>query len=419
VPAVSAASPLRQGPRPLPLHLANAITTWASSRAALPLLRSGSLPLRPEFVEPARALQKSLVAAAPEGIDAALDRELRARAGAFLAGIERYRHHPYRRDLPEPPTVWQDGTTRLLDYGPKGAPPLLVVPSLINRAFILDLAAETSLLRFLAGAGLRPLLVDWGRPGAVERGFGLTEYVAGRLEAAADAAEAVAGGPLGVMGYCMGGLLAVALAERRPRQVRALALLATPWSFHAERAGHAQLLGMMAQPLCLACAALGELPVDLLQMLFSAADPLVALRKFQRFAALAEGPRVDHFVAVEDWLNDGVPLALPVARECLAGWYGGDTPARDEWRIAGRPVLPRRIAQPALVVFPGQDRIVPPASAEALALALPAAERLVPPLGHIGMIVGGKAPSQVWQPLARWLLRQLGPGFQKGRRRAI
>jgi polyhydroxyalkanoate synthase len=410
---------LRQGPRPLPLHLANAITTWASSRAALPLLRSGSLPLRPEFAAPARALQQSLAAAGSEALDAALDRELRARAGAFLAGIERYRHHPYRRDLPEPPTVWQDGTTRLLDYGPVGAPPLLVVPSLINRAYILDLAAETSLLRFLAGAGLRPLLVDWGSPGADERGFGLTEYVAGRLEAAADAAEAIAGGPLGVMGYCMGGLLAVALAERRPRQVRALALLATPWSFHAERAGHARLLGMMAQPLCLACAALGELPVDLLQMLFTAADPLVAVRKFQRFAAVAEGREADHFVAVEDWLNDGVPLVLPVARECLAGWYAADTPARDEWRIAGRPVLPRRVAQPALVVVPGQDRIVPPASAEALVLALPAAERLVPPLGHIGMIVGRKAPREVWQPLARWLLRQLGAGFPKARRRAI
>ena len=61
-----------------------------------------------------------------------------------------------------------------------------MVPSLINRAYILDLAPETSLLRYLAAAGMRPLLVDWGSPGAVERGFGLTEYIAGRLEAAAD-----------------------------------------------------------------------------------------------------------------------------------------------------------------------------------------------------------------------------------------
>ena len=161
---MSATSPPRQGPRPLPLHLANAIATWLSSRAALPLLKSGSLPLRPEFASPARALRESLGAAADK-IDAALDRELRKRAGEFLAGIERYRHHPYRRDLPDPPVLWQEGTTRLLDYGPAGAPPLLVVPSLINRAYILDLTRETSLMRFLATAGVRPLLVDWGAPG--------------------------------------------------------------------------------------------------------------------------------------------------------------------------------------------------------------------------------------------------------------
>ena len=39
---------------------------------------------------------------------------------AFLAGIERYRHHPYRRALADPPALWQDGTTRLLDYGAAG-----------------------------------------------------------------------------------------------------------------------------------------------------------------------------------------------------------------------------------------------------------------------------------------------------------
>jgi polyhydroxyalkanoate synthase subunit PhaC len=416
---VSAALPPRQGPRPLPLHLMTAIAAMTSSRAALPLLRSGSLLSRPGFAPELRALQKSLADAAPDALVAALDRELKGRAGAFLAGIERYRHHPYRRELEDPPAVWQEGTTRLLDYGPPGGVPVLVVPSLINRAYILDLTPETSLLRFLARAGLRPLLVDWGAPGATERGFALTDYVAGRLEAAANAAEAIAGGPLGVIGYCMGGLLALALAERQQRQVKALVLLATPWSFHAERASHARLVATLEPGLTLSCAFLGELPVDVLQSLFTASDPLVAFRKFMRFGTLAEGPRARHFVALEDWLNDGVPLALPVARECLAGWHGADTPGRGLWRIAGRPVLPQRVAQPALVVVPGHDRIVPPASAAALAEALPAGERLAPALGHVGMIVGGTAPTEVWQPLSGWLLRRLGRAGSQKRRRGL
>ena len=51
-----------------------------------------------------------------------------------------------------------------------------------------------------------------------------------------------------VVGYCMGGLLALALAARRRRQVRALALLPPPWSFPAERAGHARLMGAPPEP---------------------------------------------------------------------------------------------------------------------------------------------------------------------------
>lgn len=408
----------RLGPRPLPLHLASAATLWLSSRAALPLLKSGSLPWRPELAPAAQALRQSLASVAAEDFAAAVEAELRARSGGFLTGLERYRHHPYRRALPEPPVLWQQGSTRLLDYRPAGGAPVLVVPSLINRAYVLDLAPDKSLLRFLAGEGLRPLLVDWGKPGAVERGFDLTRYIVDRLEAAAAVAAGL-GAPVAVLGYCMGGLLALALAERCAGRVGALALLATPWDFHAERAGQARLLGELAEPLAQAFAGLGEVPVDVLQALFAALDPLLALRKFSRFAALPEGgAEARDFVAVEDWLNDGVPLALPVARECLSGWYGANAPGRGRWRVAGRPVRPERVGAPSLVVVPAHDRIVPPRTAEAAADLLPRAERLMPPLGHIGMMVAREAPDAVWRPLAAFLSRRLAPPRRRRRRAA-
>src|ERR1700761_6846390 len=170
MPASSPAFP-RQGPRPLALHLANATGAWMSSRAALPLLKSGLLPWRPEFALQGGSLSLALNVAKSDSFDAALDEELTRRAELFLDGVERYRQHPYRRDLPEPPLLWQEGTTRLLDYRPRGGTPVLIVPSLINRAYILDLAPGQSFLRYLADQGLRPLLVDWGAPGTEERGF--------------------------------------------------------------------------------------------------------------------------------------------------------------------------------------------------------------------------------------------------------
>ncbi len=396
----------RLAPRPLALHMMSAATAWLSSRAALPLLRSAWPRSRPDLDKARAELEAQLAGTDPEQFAAAVDRALAEEAELFLRGIERYRRNPYRRRLEEPPVVWQAGTTRLIDYRPAGGAPVLVIPSLINRYHILDLGAETSLMRHLAALGLRPLLIDWGKPGALERSFSLTEYVAGRLDAAFTAASALAGTPLIVLGYCMGGLLALALAQRREREVAALALLATPWDFHREHAESARLLGSLADPLAMLYGPLGELPVDLLQSLFAALDPLLVLRKFTRFGALEpDGADGEAFVALEDWLNDGVPLALPVARECLGGWYGANTPARGAWRIAGNPVEPERFARPALVVVPSRDRIVPPASAAALAAALPRAERLAPRLGHIGMIVGGQARAEVWAPLAGWLRR--------------
>lgn len=407
----------RLGPRPLPLHLAAAVGSFASSDAALPLLRSGSLAWRPELQAAGAELEKSLAAVGVEALARAVERELRRRADLFLKGIERYRGHAYRRALVDPPVLWEEGSTRLLDYGGTGAP-VLVVPSLVNRAYILDLMPEKSLLRWLASNGLRPLLVDWGAPGDLERRFTLTDYIAGRLEAALDAAVAAAGEPMAVMGYCMGGDLALALAVRRPRRVSALAFLATPWDFHAERAEQARLLGALAPSLKAAFTALGELPVDVLQTLFAALDPLLALRKFSRFAELGDDdPRTCEFVALEDWLNDGVPLALPVAEAVLTEWYAANAPARRAWRVAGQIVDPARCTTRSLIVVPAQDRIVPPGSARALGTALPAAEIWTPTLGHIGMVVSREAPRVVWEPLRDWLLGRRSKRASGGRRK--
>lgn len=358
-----------------------------------------------------------MAAADPKALAAALEREVRARTDRFLSGIETYRSHPYRRALADPPAVWTEGATRLLDYG-EGAPgarPILVVPSLINRAYVLDLAEGRSLLRYLAARGLRPLLVDWGAPGAEERGFDLDRYIAGRLERALDAAVALAGQAPAVLGYCMGGDLALALATRRSRDVTGLALLATPWDFHAERPEQARALAALMTPLWPFIDQAGEMPVDLLQVLFAGLDPYLALRKFQGFAALdPSSADAEAFVALEDWANDGVPLAAPVAHACMTGWYGRNDTAHGEWRVGGRVIDPAAVASPALVIVPERDRIVPPKSALALAHAISGAKLVTTGLGHIGMVVGARAPAEVWAPLAAWL--ETVPG-RKARRR--
>ncbi len=397
--------PHRLGPRPLQLHLLAQASTLFSSRAALPSWKSGSFVWKPHLQSAAEQLRSQIDGVDAEVFARALTVEARRRIDGFLRGVEAYRRHPYQRDLPAPPAVWEEGTTRLIDYASAGTAggPVLVVPSLVNRAYILDLATKRSFLRYLAAKGLRPFLVDWGAPGAAEKGFSLDDYVVGRLGRALDQVLRLGGRPV-VLGYCMGGLLATGLAGLRQPDVKGLVTLATPWDFHAPTPLQGRLVAAMRQPLEDALAVHGEIPVDLLQALFAMVDPGAIERKFRAFSALnARSARARDFVALEDWVNDGVPLPGPTARQCLFGWYVDNQPAKGVWRLGGELVRPRAFEKPALTIVPAKDRIVPPQSALALADLLPHARRRIVDSGHIGMLTGARAKTEVYAYVAKWL----------------
>ncbi|HVJ39895.1 MAG TPA: alpha/beta fold hydrolase [Dongiaceae bacterium] len=445
--------PHRLGPQPLPLHLSLALTTWSNSAAILPSLmlawqrlkaqRPGESPVEPEgaaanprtnpgsprdrspfpplpakLEQALRVLGPQLDAADPAALARALSEEGLRRLDAFVSGTLAYRQQPTPVHRPPRPVLWSAGTTRLLDYrltpaGQSGAPRILVIPSLINRYHILDLAPEASFLDFLATAGCQPFVVDWGAPGKQERDFSLTDYIAGRLQDAYRALQQEPGGPIFVVGYCMGGLLALALTQLLQQskdltRPAGLVLLATPWDFHAEQADQAAMIATIGRQLEPIMAALGELPVDLLQSFFALLDPFQVPRKFQAFAALSRGQTatdaaVQRFTLLEDWLNDGIGLAADVARECLIGWYGTNNTRNGSWRVGGNIIDPRQIAVPSLALIPDRDRIVPPGSALALAEALPNHDIARPPAGHIGMMAGSKARSVVWPQIVEWI----------------
>jgi polyhydroxyalkanoate synthase subunit PhaC len=397
--------PIRQGPRPLALHLAASLTVLLSSPAGLPLLNSSLLPWHPSLHRRAAELQRSMAGVSGPALAGAVDREMRRRIDRLLTGLERYRHHPYRRDITDPPPLWTEGAASLRSFAPSGAP-VLLVPSLVNRGTILDLSSRRSLCRWLAQqGGLRPFLLDWGTPGALERGFDLTSVIAGRLSRAIDAATRLSGGQRPILvGYCMGGLLTLAAALLRPDAVAGLVLLATPWDFHSEGEDAARRAAASLVPWEASLQLLGELPIDGVQALFAALDPQLVRKKFSRFARLdPAGEEAVSFVALEDWLNDGVALPAAIARECLEGWYGQNRTMKGQWSVAGLPMQPQTLRVPTLALIPAKDRIVPPGSAAALARAIPGATALFPPLGHIGMIVSGGAENGVWQPLRDWL----------------
>jgi len=309
-----------------------------------------------------------------------------------LEGLRRYQEAE-RTAPPEPPPALAGrlGAT-LRDYGGGGVP-VLFVPSLINPPSILDLSEEKSLLRWLAARGrVRPLLVDWGADVAARRELGVAGHVEALLVPFVEAAGEAVGEVPALVGYCLGGTMALGAAARVP--TRGVATLASPWRFSAFPEESREGLESLWAGARATAQRLGMLPMEVLQSAFWALDPARTIGKFEAFAAMGEAKARD-FVTLEDWANDGPPLPAAAAKELFETLFRDDSTGSGRWLAAD----PARLACPFLEVVSTVDRIVPAASAAG------AGERIELALGHVGMVVGSRARQSLWEPLEAWLSR--------------
>ncbi|NBX67122.1 MAG: alpha/beta fold hydrolase [Proteobacteria bacterium] len=380
----AATKPARPGPRPVHLHFLN--TANMLSAAALPLIGD------PE--------QRAMALKAIEKM-----------TGQMLQGLDAYKVAPVAAYKPDHPCIWQKGSTKLLEAyasSQKKRMPVLIVPSLINRHNILDLDAQHSFTRHLTDHGFAAYILNWGDPTDTEKQFTVSEYITDRLYPAL-AHLYKTHGPVHVVGYCMGGTMAagaLAVQEGHAKSVKSLSLLAAPWDF---KAGDSTLplrmetFSTAAEPVM---TATGVLPVDWIQALFASVDPLFMFNKFRAFAEMDKSsPEAQRFVIVEDWLNDGVELAAPAARQALREWYIDNQPISGVWTIGKSLADAAKIKVPTLVVAAANDRLVPKESALAIAQQIGGCHVLTPEIGHIGMMASARAVKAVWEPVVNWLLK--------------
>lgn len=316
----------------------------------------------------------------------------RARMAAVLSGLRAYQEHPTARTRRAHRVVAEAGRCRLVDHGGAG-PPVVLVPSLVNAADVFDLAPGASLVESLSAVGLHPLVVEWGAPGPEERALDIDGLVTARLLPLI----ATLGEPVHLVGYCLGGTIAIAAAAIVPP--RSLALVAAPWHFSRYPAARRAALGALWAEIAPAARATGVVPVDLLQPGFWELDRARSVAKFERFGALDPGSaEATRYVLVEDWVNGGPPIGHAAAAHIFERFYRDDEPGRGLWAIDGRAIDPAALSCPLLNIIARRDLIVPAAAAPR------AGEQLALELGHVGMMVGGRAFALLHAPLARWLL---------------
>lgn len=304
---------------------------------------------------------------------AADDPELGRRA---LKGLRRYQQAPLSMQRRERPVLYEEQGVTLRNCGGRG-PTLLLVPSLINPPTILDLDPDCSVADVLATKH-RVLLLDWG-PAAKRADLSLDDHVAKRLVPLLEASA-----PAILLGYCLGGTLALA-AARAWGKAEAVVTLASPYRFDAYPVEARKQLQSLWRTNQGAATQLGFLPMEVLQAAFWQADPGRIVTKFARFAEFADqSPEAKRFVTLEDWANGGEPLPIPAAIQLVEQLFGkGET-------------LSELPSCPMLHVTAAHDRIAP-------ATTVAPGEVISSASGHVGMIVGREAPARLHAPLLSWL----------------
>ena len=304
-----------------------------------------------------------------------------------LAGLKAYEYAQRSERRPPRPEIARVGGSCLRDHGGDG-PPAVLVPSLINPPSVLDLDREVSLTSAIAGMGRRTLLLDWG--GAHARS---AMTIAGHVEDLLLPLVAEIGEPTALIGYCLGGTMAIAAANLAPYE--RLVTLASPWNFSRYSRASRMALQDMWRHSETAARSLGALPMEVLQAAFWSLDPQRTVRKFAEFARLdLASANAKRFVAIEDWANEGEPLPFPAAKELIEDLFGRDLAGSGQWRVGGR-LMNSELAIPTLHLTAERDLIAP-------AITAPEGNVIGIASGHVGMIVGS-ARAQLQKQLRHFL----------------
>jgi polyhydroxyalkanoate synthase len=236
--------------------------------------------------------------------------------------------------------------------------------------------------------GRQVLLLDWGKS-TRRADLSVGECVEQIMEPILDEL----GEPVALVGYCLGGTMAMAAANLAP--VERVATLAAPWNFaRYPEASRAALRNMWRHSEA-ASRELGALPMEVLQASFWSLDPERTVRKFAEFGLLEpQSADAQRFVQLEDWANEGEPLPYAAAKELIESLFERDLPGSGSWQLAGR-TMTDRLAVPLLNVTADHDLIAPAATA-------PAGDTFGIASGHVGMIVGS-ARSKLHEALSKFL----------------
>jgi polyhydroxyalkanoate synthase subunit PhaC len=314
-------------------------------------------------------------------------------------------------------TVYEDGRGRLFRFHRpdersastqrawESHVPVLIVPSLINRWYVMDLRKGSSLAAALTdGTPWTTYLYDWGVPEDEDRYESWDDVLATLERVVRQVLKDSGASQVALVGYCMGATLSSIYTALYPTKVASFVNLLGPIDF-----AHAGRLGTMVDPRWFdpyAMTSAGNLSAAQMQAGFLALSPTNAVTKWIRFADKMFDPDArESFQALETWANDNVPFPGGAYVTYIKELYQENRLVHGDHWARGRRVDLSRITCPLLTVVAQRDAICPPRSALALHDVVRSVTKdvLSVPGGHVGAMVGSRAAKELYPRVVSFL----------------
>ncbi len=313
-------------------------------------------------------------------------------------------------------TVLRDGTAALYRFRSTGDDarasesrlPMLVVPSLINRWYVVDLREGVSLVGSLVEHGFDTWCLDWGVPQDEDRYLSWEDVLARLARMIRKVKRETGADRIGLLGYCMGGTLTGIHTALHPEDIAALINLVGPFDF--SEGGRLALMTDRRWFDADDVADAGNVSPQQMQAGFVSLRPTVELAKWVRFASTAHEPSArTAFAALEKWAGDNIPFPAEAYRRYIKDLYQDNQLVRGEHHVGGRRVDLGAIRCPVLTIAATRDAICPLDAAKGLNehVGSEDEELLVVPGGHVGAVIGHNAPKKLYPKIAEWLAPRL------------
>jgi len=270
--------------------------------------------------------------------------------------------------------IWTKNKAKLYHYEPsieKRFPvPILLVYALINRPYVLDLIPGNSLVEHLVSNGFDVFMLDWGIPGDEDSNLTFENYVLDYLpRAVKKVLRTSKAEEITILGYCMGGTMTAMYAALFPgKPLRNLILLTAPIDFSQENTG---LYGLWTSEKFFnpdhMAEAFGNIPGELIDIGNRMAKPVTNYvgSYVTMWDRILQGKSMDTWLAMNKWVNDGVPFPGAAFRQWIREFYQQNKLIKGEIKLRGLRVDLSKMSCSVLNIAGKKDHICTLPQAEA------------------------------------------------------